>query len=325
MIQPAAKLVSVIVPVFNCEKYIKKCLESILNQSYCHIEVLVVNDGSTDGSQEIIDTLAKTDSRIQKFQQCNQGVAVARNRALSHATGDYYLFVDGDDYIGVDYVRNLVACAEENQSELVICGYTLVFPHKRMRKVVPGVYIQNRKEEWAYRISSVWGRLYSSTFWKNNDMTFIPEENARAEDVPIDLYANVMARNIHLIKNTEYYYVQRKDSAMHGRNRVLFLFPYIAFGEMYDKVKNTETTNSRAFFDIGVLKFLAQFEFGIYRNASRTEKNTFWKYINDLLKDDFADIQREYENLQHTIELPIPHKIAISLLVKRLGKECQKK
>ena len=102
------KLVSVIVPVYNCEKYLKKCLTSILNQSYNNIEVLVVNDGSSDNSQKIIDGIAASDFRIKAWQQPNQGVAAARNYALNNAIGDYYLFVDGDDYIGSDYVKNFV-------------------------------------------------------------------------------------------------------------------------------------------------------------------------------------------------------------------------
>lgn len=124
------KLVSVIVPVYNCVEYLERCLMSILEQTYKNIEVLVINDGSTDNSQEIIDRLAKTDMRIRKMWQRNQGVASARNYALNCAKGDYYIFVDGDDYLGSDYIKDLVECAVKNESELVICGYTLVYAGK---------------------------------------------------------------------------------------------------------------------------------------------------------------------------------------------------
>lgn len=317
------KLVSVIVPVFNCEKYIRKCLTSILEQTYHNIEILVVNDGSSDGSQNIINDLARMDARICSIAQENQGVAAARNHALSCARGDYYVFVDGDDYIGATFIECLVECAEKKQSELVICGYTLVYADKKKNKVViPGVYIKDKKEEWAYRISSVWGRMYSSTFWKGNGLKFVTEKEARAEDVPIDLFANVMARNVCVIKNAEYYYVQHEGSAMNNNSRVLFYFPYIAFEEMYSRVRNAKLTNSRAYFDIGVLKFLAQFKYVIYRRVAGEEKGKFEEYIKKLLKNDIVRMKEEWKMLCHDIDLPLAHKVAISFLLKQLGKDC---
>lgn len=317
MKQLTEKRVSVIVPVYNCEKYIGKCLASILNQSYQYIEVLVVNDGSSDNSQKIIDNMAETDPRVYKLWQHNQGAAAARNYALNYATGDYYLFVDGDDYIGIDYIRDLVLCAEEKQSELVICGYTLVYPQKKMKKIIPGSYVQIEKEEWAYRISSAWGRLYSSSFWKRNNLHFVQEQNSRAEDVPIVLFANAMAKNIQIIHKSDYFYVQHNGSAMNSRKKVLFLFPYIAFEEMYNKICSIETVNSRAFFDIGILKFLAQFEFVIYRQAERTEKRKFREYVLLLLGDDYADMIGSWRMNRKKCDLPFWHKVAIDLFTLR--------
>lgn len=140
MIQPnSEKLVSAIIPVYNCEKYIEKCLRSVVVQSYRNIEILVVNDGSTDSSQEIIDKISSFDTRVKALYQENRGVAAARNYALSFANGDYYIFIDGDDFIGSDYIKDLVECAVKNQSELVICGYTLTYTNKT-KTVSPGLY-----------------------------------------------------------------------------------------------------------------------------------------------------------------------------------------
>ena len=93
-------LVSIIVPVYNNERFLAKCFQSIINQSYQQIEILVVNDGSIDSSQKIIDDFSQFESRMIVMWQENQGVAAARNYALSCARGEYYLFVDSDDYIG---------------------------------------------------------------------------------------------------------------------------------------------------------------------------------------------------------------------------------
>lgn len=315
------ELVSVIVPVYNCAEYLEKCLQSIIEQTYENIEILVVNDGSIDNSQQIIDRVAQKDVRIYKMYQKNQGVAAARNCALSCAKGDYYIFVDGDDYIGKDYVKELVECAVKRHSELVICGYTLVYENKRkMIKVVPKGYKRNEKEEWAYRISAVCSRLYSSEFWKKNNMNFKSEEKARAEDVPLDLFSNAMAENVCMISETEYFYVQHKKSAMNNTKRVLFKFPYNAFQEMYNKLHNTQIVNSRAFFDIGVVKFLAMFQYVIYLRADKGEKEKFKEYVHNLLDKDFNRMKLEWKEYRKEIDLPLMHKMAISLFLMQMGK-----
>lgn len=94
--------VSVIIPVYNCRAWVKRCLDSVLEQTYQNLEVLVIDDGSEDGSGEIIESLARKDSRVQYFFQSNQGVASARNRGLMEASGGVITFVDADDYIEKD-------------------------------------------------------------------------------------------------------------------------------------------------------------------------------------------------------------------------------
>lgn len=314
-------LVSIIVPVYNCDKYLEKCLTSIMKQSYSQLEILVVNDGSTDNSQKIIEKCKHRDQRIQDIYQNNDGVASARNRALKCATGKYYLFIDGDDYIGTNYVKNLTECAERNQSDLVICGYTLAYPNKNKNiKVLPGVYQKNKKEEWAYRISSTCSRLYRSSFWNANGLMFVKEEGARAEDVPLALFSNVMAKNICFVNEADYFYVQHKGSAMNSISKVPFLFPYKAFEGVYLKIKNAETENSKSFFFIGVLKVLAQFEYVLYRNADKKEKDRFHAYIMHLLKDDFDKIQAEWDCFKRNIDFPLTHKIAISFFCRKIKK-----
>lgn len=314
-------LVSIVVPVYNCEKYLEKCLGSIVNQSYRQLEVLVINDGSTDNSQKIIDKFKQCDTRVVSLYQDNNGVASARNNALRHANGKYYLFIDGDDYIGIDYVKDLVLSAEQNQSDLVICGYTLAYPDKnKYIEIIPGIYKKGEKEEWSYRISSVCSRLYSGRFWKENGMRFEKEENARGEDVPIAIFANIMANNISVIRKADYFYVQHEGSAMHSKEKVKFLFPYKAFEEMYFKVKNMKPVNSKIFYDIGVLKFFAQFEYVLYKKADKEEKEKFHIYISRLLKNDFFEMQCEWKHYKKNIDFPLTHKVAVSLFCMQIKK-----
>ena len=118
--------VSIIIPVYNNEKYVEKCIRSVMNQTFRDLEILVIDDGSTDKSGEILDHLAAEDKRIRLFHQENSGVAAARNKGLDSATGEYFTFVDGDDYIASDYIEKLHTCAVEKGVKMVICGLTHV-------------------------------------------------------------------------------------------------------------------------------------------------------------------------------------------------------
>lgn len=117
------KLVSIIVPVYNMEKLLPICLNSILNQVYKNIEIILVDDGSKDRSSKICDEYSSKDSRIKVFHQANMGIACAINKGLDNVKGDYILFVDSDDYISDQMVDRLLNVAEENDSDIVQCDY----------------------------------------------------------------------------------------------------------------------------------------------------------------------------------------------------------
>lgn len=115
-------MVSIIIPIFNVELYVKKCIESILAQTYANIEVLLVDDGSTDGSREICKQYQKLDSRVKVFTQKNQGVSSARNKGLENATGKYIMFVDADDFVAPSIVQDLLTPLEENNDVIMSAG-----------------------------------------------------------------------------------------------------------------------------------------------------------------------------------------------------------
>ena len=107
------KKVSVIVPVYNVEKYIKKCVESLINQEYRNFEIILINDGSVDNSGMIIDEMSLRDDRIKVIHQKNQGVSAARNVGISFSKGEYITFVDGDDWVDKDYISYFVSLMEK--------------------------------------------------------------------------------------------------------------------------------------------------------------------------------------------------------------------
>lgn len=125
--------VSIIVPVYNAEKYLEKCLESLLNQTYKNIEIICVNDGSIDKSLELLNLYNKNDNRIVIYTQNNQGQSVARNMGLEKATGDYIMFVDSDDWVDRTIVEIMLEEALKNNADIVMCAYIREYEYKSLR------------------------------------------------------------------------------------------------------------------------------------------------------------------------------------------------
>ena len=123
-------LVSIIVPVYNVEKYVAKCLDSLLQQTYRDIEIIVVDDGTKDRSGEICDEIAKNDKRVKVFHKKNGGLSSARNYGIRKAKGDYICLVDSDDYVRSGFVELMLRAAQEDDADVVVCGYNEQKPEK---------------------------------------------------------------------------------------------------------------------------------------------------------------------------------------------------
>lgn len=140
--------VSVIVPIYNVEEYLRRCVDSILNQTYQNMEIILVDDGSTDGSAIICDNYEKKDDRIVVIHKKNGGLSDARNEGIKKSTGEYIAFVDSDDYINEKYVEMLLNAAIENDAEIAFCGFERVNDVKTIKStlgidvVMSGIEIQ---------------------------------------------------------------------------------------------------------------------------------------------------------------------------------------
>ena len=121
------ELISIIIPVYNVEKYIEKCISSVIKQTYKNIEIILIDDGSTDNCGKLCDEYAKKDNRIKVFHQKNRGVSSARNKGIVECNGKYIGFVDGDDIIDEDMYKKLYESITKNESDLAICNY---YPNK---------------------------------------------------------------------------------------------------------------------------------------------------------------------------------------------------
>lgn len=167
-------LISVIVPVYQSERYLDRCLESILGQTYDHLEVILVDDGSTDRSPEICDDYALRDQRVKVLHKLNGGVSSARNAGLDVMTGDYLLLVDADDYIRKDMAEDLLAAAKRGNADLVICGFQFVYEDGRPSDVreTDTEFYGTRAEFVEARLLEFYDKLMMNT--QNNKLYSIP-------------------------------------------------------------------------------------------------------------------------------------------------------
>ena len=141
-------LISVIVPVYNVEKYLKRCVDSLLRQSYPELEIILVDDGSTDDSGKLCDELALTDKRIKVVHQKNRGLGPARNTGMDHMSGEYVAFVDSDDWIEPDMYRHMLSAMSEHHCDVATCGRKTVTDEKTIGYVfcLPTVQVLHGRE-----------------------------------------------------------------------------------------------------------------------------------------------------------------------------------
>src|SRR5699024_8836033 len=194
------------VPVYNAQATLTNCLNHILKQTYRFIEVILVNDGSTDHSRELCDACAKKNTKVKAIHQENAGPSAARNTGIQAATGDYIQFVDADDYIEPTMTEKLVKAMERNV-QLVICGYTSVYNNVTIKKYMSSNEVINDKKTLIYQISKLYkniilpspcNKLYVTKQIRQFEIRFI--ENLHiGEDLLFNLAYIQTCERIHMI------------------------------------------------------------------------------------------------------------------------------
>ncbi len=187
-------LISVIVPIYNVEKYLNQCLLSIQQQTYPHLQVILIDDGSTDQSARIAQQFVDADSRFQLLRQANAGQSAARNRGMALATGQYISFIDADDYIAPDFYETLLPYTQHAQ--IIQIGYTTI--------TADGVIQRSHLSCHKYQFTSASMRLYPTDYLSQHHIQF--EEGYIYEDVLFSVDVWLQQPTITSINYTGYYY-----------------------------------------------------------------------------------------------------------------------
>lgn len=211
-------LISIIVPIYNVEEYLPRCVESILAQTYKNLEIILVDDGSTDHSGEICDTYRGKDARIRVIHKKNGGLSDARNAGLDIMTGEYVACIDSDDFVSPFFISNLWIALDKSGSDMASSWFVEYYngdivPSAQEVELAKVKELSREKyfEKLLYQDGveiSAWGKLYKSSFFKNVKYPV----GKLYEDVPTTYKLIEQAKKIAVIPNIDYYYYQRENS-----------------------------------------------------------------------------------------------------------------
>ncbi|PXX52508.1 glycosyl transferase family 2 [Hungatella effluvii] len=222
------KKVSIIAPVYNVEKYIKRCIDSILEQTYSDIEVILVDDGSKDSTGKICDEYAISDQRIKVVHKENGGLGIARNSGLEMATGDFVTFIDGDDSITNDHIKKMVKALEKDDADTCLAGHTKIYADSRVEhinvcagKIFKGEEVKNEiltrmvgsnPDGSDYIEMSVCMVLLSKKIIDEFGLRFHSERDFISEDLIFDFDYYPRSKKAVVIDDVGYYYYDNEGS-----------------------------------------------------------------------------------------------------------------
>ena len=286
--------VSIIVPVYNAKEYLVKCLDSVVNQTLKNIEIIFVDDGSTDGSSEICKEYAAKDNRIIYFKKENEGLAAARQDGIERASGEYVGFVDSDDWLELNMYERMYTVAKENDADVVFCNCYKDESEKNSYYLEPGVYDRKRIEEEILPRSLAnltpkgandvirWSnclRMYKLSLIKDNNISF-GRTFRRSQDLQLTFETTLCAQK-YISLNDEFLYHNRTqgnaDSLSRGYTKNYWKLIRPLIDKLYKDVENYKKQ------DLSYNMHLCAFFFA--ENGIRNECNTKTLTLRDKLKN----------------------------------------
>lgn len=248
------ELISVVIPVFNTCEYLEICINSVLQQTYMNLEIILVDDGSDDGSDQLCKAFGDKDHRIKVIYQSHLGVVAARKRGVKEASGEFILFVDSDDYIESNMIEEMERVARENRAEIITSGYTKEYAKAdrvsgevRYDEFPEGMYT-GQKLQGIYQkiifydnysqhgiLPGLWCKLFRKKLIENN-MQRIPETITNSEDACLVYMCCMDAAGIFVLHKAFYHYYMRENSCIHTANKQCFAVLDACYQCLYQKV-----------------------------------------------------------------------------------------
>lgn len=324
-------VVSVVVPVYNVEKYIDRCIKSIINQSYSNIEILLIDDGSTDKSSVICDKYAKKDSRIIVVHKDNEGLGLTRNCGIELAKGEYITFVDSDDYIEENTIFDAINVIRKDNSDVVMYGFNRVSSNNEIKEFVPNPrknryeydevlnellpdYISEDPSEHISRnfTNSSCTCLFKTKLFKKSKVRYASERKIISEDTYMMINLFPYIKSVSIINHCYYNYCENLSSLSHSyrkdRFKALKIF-YNCCVEVFDKNKYNEKVYER--FNYLFLNYVFA---NLKTILNNNEIGFASKYceVNEIIKDDLY--RKIINNLDMKSE-PIKRRIFYKLVI----------
>lgn len=248
--------VSVIVPVYNVERYLDKCIKSIIGQSFIDFELLLIDDGSTDSSGDICEVYNTKDSRVRVFHKENGGLSDARNYGIDRAMGMFYTFIDSDDYIGSDYLKILVELVDKYEADISVIKSKNIYSDGTLEFGTPAndVRVFNTTDALSHMCRntffgiSAWGKLYSKKLFEGIRYP----KGKLYEDVLTTPYLFAKANRVVSCDAVQYYWLQRSESIMH---RKISMEDFVLFDNM-EKLINFIDQNYPDVHDAAICRFV---------------------------------------------------------------------
>lgn len=203
--------ISIIVPIYNTEKYLRECLESLVHQSFQNIEIILINDGSTDKSQDIIDEYSQKYTFVIGLTKKNGGLSSARNLGLENAKGEFVIFIDSDDYVDEKYAETLYNKAMDENSDMVICNFVRVTDQGEITRDYD-LDLGNHEIRILTFISC--NRIIRKNLFEKYNVHYF--EGITCEDIPVILQIEDVARNVTVLPYDGYYYRMNPESITSG-------------------------------------------------------------------------------------------------------------
>ena len=281
-------MISVIVPIYNVEEYLPACIESILNQTYKDLEILLIDDGSTDNSGRICDKYAQCDNRCIVIHQLNSGEAEARNTGLDHANGEYISFIDGDDYIHPQMLEILYEALQKGDYDFSMTLHKRTWNNEKFKFINKVDYEKLNQNDLiytffdrkykqanypAYFFYMVWNKLYKKEIIDN-----IRFQKAAAEDCIFSIEIYLRTKSAIIVKNELYYWVQRKNSITHQPINQRKINIIISYYQCLQKIPKNKYEYRAAALEM-LYKNMILYRFNINKSPWKQKVKDINKYI----------------------------------------------